>query len=272
MSADLAALRAYVTAEDKMQHRSPTTKRVNVSHSNLKSTFMEIKVDLRDTVGEVKRRLMTHCGTNVSAMTLVLRNADGAAICAMNDDGKMLGYYGVEDGMEVRVVDDDPHSMSAHGWLEDVSKVEKYVMSDEEYERREGTYRRWKREQVEKDPTWTLEKEMARRRGAPYVEKDEVNDDTGADEAKDIVIGARCEVNPGQKRGEVKFVGRCEALPPGFWVGIQFDEPVGKNDGSVNGKRVFECMDGYGSFQRPKSVSCGDYPAIDDVDFSEDEI
>ena len=50
------------------------------------------------------------------------------------------------------VVDDDPNSLSANGWLEDVSKVKKYVMSDEEYERREGTYRKWKQEQLAKDP------------------------------------------------------------------------------------------------------------------------
>lgn len=29
----------------------------------------------------------------------------------------------------------------------------------------------------------------------------------------------------------VKFVGQAETLAPGFWVGVQFDEPVGKHDG-----------------------------------------
>lgn len=29
----------------------------------------------------------------------------------------------------------------------------------------------------------------------------------------------------------MKFVGRAEALGPGFWVGIQYDEPLGKHDG-----------------------------------------
>jgi tubulin-folding cofactor B len=79
-------------------------------------------------------------------------------------------------------------------------------------------------------------------------------------------------VNPGAKRGVVKFVGRCEALPPGFWIGVQFDEPVGMNNGTVKGVKLFECNDGYGSLQRPKNVSCGDFPPLDDVDFSEDEI
>lgn len=37
--------------------------------------------------------------------------------------------------------DNDPTSLSRSGWLEDTSKVEKYVMSEEDYAKREGTYR-----------------------------------------------------------------------------------------------------------------------------------
>lgn len=44
-------------------------------------------------------------------------------------------------------------------------------------------------------------------------------------------VGDRCEVEPGAKRGSVKFVGRAEALGRGFWVGVQYDEPLGKHDG-----------------------------------------
>lgn len=40
--------------------------------------------------------------------------------------------------------DTNPHSLSAHGWLEDTRKVAKYVMSDADYARRENTYRAYK--------------------------------------------------------------------------------------------------------------------------------
>lgn len=46
-----------------------------------------------------------------------------------------------------------------------------------------------------------------------------------------IKVGNRCEVEPGEKRGAVKFVGRAENLAPGYWVGVQYDEPLGKHDG-----------------------------------------
>ncbi|CAM9894748.1 unnamed protein product [Heterosigma akashiwo] len=58
----------------------------------------------------------------------------------------MLGYYSVESGMEIHVVDDDPYSLSRGGGLEDVSQVEKYRMTEEDYDRRSGTIRDWARQ------------------------------------------------------------------------------------------------------------------------------
>jgi hypothetical protein len=54
---------------------------------------------------------------------------------------------------------------------------------------------------------------------------------------------------------------------------LQYDEPVGKNDGTMRGKRYFECPPGYGAFVRPNLVKTGDYPPFDEDLFSdEDEI
>ena len=70
-----------------------------------------------------------------------------------------------------------------------------------------------------------------------------------------------------------RYVGKCSGLPKGYWTGVQFDEPVGKHDGSVKGQRYFTCPDGYGSLLRPDKVKAGDYPEIDEFRFSdEDEI
>lgn len=155
-------------------------------------------------------------------------------------------------------------------------------MSDEDYDKRENTYRKYKQEKLKEDPTWTLEKELAARRGVPYMlpagdAQGKVEDEEYmAAEALAVSMGGRCEVltSEGSKRGTVKYVGKCEGLPLGYWVGIQYDEPIGKNDGSVKGRRFFECPSGYGAFVRPKLVTTGDFPPFDEeFEFSDaDEI
>ena len=189
----------------------------------------------------------------------------------MGDDAP--AYGATRDGLEMYVVDDDPNSLSANGWLEDVSKVKKHVMSDEEYERREGTYRKWKQEQLAKDPAWTLERHMAEIRGETYVAPEEVNDETGAEEAKKMTVvrAVRGESGTKTRRGEVRRSSRG-ACRRGGGSASEHDEPVGMNNGTVKGQKLFDCHNGYGSLQRPKNVSWWDYPPLDDVDFSEDEI
>ena len=46
-----------------------------------------------------------------------------------------------------------------------------------------------------------------------------------------LKLGDRCEVELGDTRGVVKFVGRAVSLASVFWVGVQYDEPLGKHDG-----------------------------------------
>lgn len=58
------------------------------------------------------------------------------------------------------------------------------------------------------------------------------------------------------QQGEVRFVGITK-FAPGTWIGIELDNAVGKNDGSINGIRYFECKkkDGnYGVFVRESLI------------------
>ena len=54
-------------------------------------------------------------------------------------------------------------------------------------------------------------------------------------------------------------------------MGVQYDEPVGKNDGTCKGKRFFECPPSFGGFLRPDKVTAGDYPERDLFDEDDDE-
>jgi tubulin-folding cofactor B len=62
----------------------------------------------------------------------------------------------------------------------------------------------------------------------------------------------------------VRYVGLTEfGGTGGVWVGIEYDEPMGKNNGSVEGKRYFTCPPKFGVFVRPEKVRVGDYPVVD---------
>lgn len=52
--------------------------------------------------------------------------------------------------------------------------------------------------------------------------------------AGSVIIGSRCKVSlpkAPERLGTVMYSGLIEGLN-GFWVGIKYDEPLGKNNGS----------------------------------------
>lgn len=135
---------------------------------------------------------------------------------------------------------------SEFGDLDDVSAVPKFEITDEDYDRRTGTIR-----------------ELKRKQGIPVKGEAPIRGEeqplTG------IEIGQRCEVelaDHSHHRGVVRYVGKRNGVK-GFWVGIELDEPYGKNNGSLNGKVYFTCDENFGVFVKPNKVKVGDYPKID---------
>ena len=79
-----------------------------------------------------------------------------------------------------------------------------------------------------------------------------------------IRLHERCRIgSEDSRRGQVAFIGEVPEIPGGGpWVGVVLDEPVGKNDGSVKGKRYFECRPNYGVFVRTERVEVGDFGVL----------
>ena len=55
----------------------------------------------------------------------------------------------------------------------------------------------------------------------------------------------------------------------GEWAGIELDAGVGKNDGTVDGKRYFECAANFGLFApiHKVSLNCQDYIFFEKITF-----
>ena len=84
---------------------------------------------------------------------------------------------------------------------------------------------------------------------------------------RNISVGQRCQIGEETaRRGEVMFVGEVDEIPglKGPWIGVKLDEPAGRNDGSVSGKRYFEAGEKRGVFVRPERVSVGEYPVVEE--------
>jgi len=257
-------VRSYVQGADHLRYQqlAQGTVQVYATHSNLRQLVQDLRLDLHSTIAAVKARLFTHNGTAMSAMELHLKDREGNTLCRMLDDDRMLGFYGCQNGFTIHVVDTDPMSLSRDGGLDDVSGVQKYRMSEEEYDARENTYRNFVRKQREKDPSWRpvhatgagviAGAGAAAAGGGGAASSAEFLD---AACAAHVAVGERCSVSPGDRRGVAAFVGPVKGLAPGFWVGVRLDEPRGKNDGSYKGVSYFEAGGpSSGLFARPPKV------------------
>lgn len=77
-----------------------------------------------------------------------------------------------------------------------------------------------------------------------------------------IILKARCCLS-GTRHGTIRYVGLVPELDgPGPWVGIELDEPTGKNDGSLSGTRYFDAKPNTGVFVREKRVEVGRFGVL----------
>ncbi|EIN06279.1 hypothetical protein PUNSTDRAFT_54524 [Punctularia strigosozonata HHB-11173 SS5] len=215
-------------------------------------TRSERRYDLHTTIGQLKPKLELITGIPVANQLIQLLNTeeDTSPVNVLSEDDKPLGYYSVRDFQVLNVIDTNP-STSWTGQLGDPSQVEKFELTEEEYAQRRDSVLAYK---------------QAHKIGRFAPKAAEQHEQVHIAPIN-IPVGARCEVESSEqglhKRGTVRFVGPTQFSKTGVWVGIEYDEPLGKNDGSVQGVRYFECKPNYGVFVRPEKVTVGDFPEED---------
>ncbi|KAI4100737.1 MAG: hypothetical protein LQ339_005415 [Xanthoria mediterranea] len=74
----------------------------------------------------------------------------------------------------------------------------------------------------------------------------------------DFQLGQTVELQDGQT-ATVQFVGQTQ-FAAGGWIGVVLDNATGKNDGSVQGQRYFDCPPRHGMFVRPTAINILDQP------------
>jgi len=216
-------------------------------------------------------------------MKIELRDRDQEIVKLLKDEDMTLAQLEVKDGMFIHVIDvasqDDDEAP-------DVS----FELSAEDYASREGKLTTaiyynscFKIMRFFFNLFFILFLETARnflmknklgKYDEQKIQQKKEEEEKETELAKSIPVGSRCEVRTlgaPTRRGEVMFVGQVN-FKTGAWVGVKYDEPMGKNDGSVNGKKYFECNPKYGGFVRPSNITVGDFPEIGLEDLNLDEI
>lgn len=107
--------------------------KVTLTHSILSIRVPEVRLSVSETVGSLKVALERRFGTSAGSMTLVLKDANEENIAVMNDDASAIGNFGVQDDFVIHCVDEDPNSILKS--FEDTSAVQKYVMTDNDYDK-----------------------------------------------------------------------------------------------------------------------------------------
>ena len=170
----------------------------------------------------------------------------------MDDDEKMLGFYPVEDGHYIEV-----NASQSILIGEEDPNFKRFELTDEEYAKKKGTLKEFKiQNKLGKYSEQSNDLNEAKQKMAQL----KIDSEKSAIEA--MKVGDRCKVNaPGAptRLGAVMYLGPIDNKT-GYFVGVKYDEPLGKNDGSIDGKQYFDCPPKYGGFLKPEHIICGDFP------------
>ncbi|XP_061575387.1 tubulin-folding cofactor B [Cololabis saira] len=205
------------------------------------------------TIAALKAKLEMITGIPLSSMDLEIFSVADTFLQKVEDNDYLLGSYPVDDDCRIHVIDRSGGQLD----LFNDSTVEKFELTDDVYDKKTDSARSF----MKKHNLGQFNEEETAKKNAERAARDEKRKAA----ADSISVGNRCKVEvAGQptKLGTVMYVGTTD-FKPGFWVGVKYDEPLGKHNGTVGGKQYFECENKYGGFVTPLSVTVGDFPEED---------
>lgn len=221
---------------------------LSITNSGQQISCIERRFQKSITIDDFKGKLELLTGGNPMTMTVEVYDKNDGFVCRLDEGQRSLGSYSINDGMRIHVIDNFSRTE------EDLSKVDKFEISAEEYAKRSDTVKAF----LAKNKLGKYNEEDMKKKAEEKLKEEEA-EKAAAEACK---IGDRCEVcvpNHPKRRATVMYIGKTE-FKEGWWIGVKYDEPLGKNDGTINGKKYFECLPKYGGFVKPTHVKIGDFP------------
>ncbi|CEP61840.1 Alf1p LALA0_S04e01904g [Lachancea lanzarotensis] len=221
--------------------------------SELCSTDREIDLDL--SWNQLCERLSQLSGVLPSDMELRFEFGDGSSE-TVAAPGIKIGPFGkaLKQAPTLIHITDVNIGSLAHELAQDFARSENdsnssskhFTLSDEDYKNRKNSVLQWKKDQGlgSYDPQYRAKLDQEKQRQEESM--------------RGLTLNERCQVSSNnstlERRGWLRYVG---SLPQsgGLWCGIEFDEPCGKNDGTLNGEVIFGPVKPfYGGFVKPTTV------------------
>ncbi|EPY31325.1 tubulin-specific chaperone [Strigomonas culicis] len=164
-----------------------TIVKVQLTVSTSGMAVSEKRYGLTQTIQSIKENAYTHFAVPADRARLELYDDRGVKVESDMEDSRPLGYYQCRDDFRIHVVDLQPPAQQEN--YTDVSQVEKFEISEEEWLRRGDNMRAFKQKMQEQQRA-----EMAAAGIAPPAE---ITDESYQEAAAGIHVGDRCMCAPG---------------------------------------------------------------------------
>jgi len=240
---------------------------VEVTVTTTTSGFQSFqKLNRSLSILDLKCKFEMVTGIPAANQKLSLYDSKDKLICNLSNNDQILENIYIDDNFRIHV--DSEMGVGGIVDFNDTTNVQKYELDEEDYDKKRGTVRDFKR----RNKLGRFNVEESAKLEQEKLQKEQEYNTLQQAALKKLKLESRCKVTipkSAKRLGIIKYLGKLH-FSPLLWAGIEYDDPVGKNDGEVKGKRYFTCKQKFGGFVKVENVECGDFPPEDDFDDLDD--